>query len=247
MKNVDFRYPGTDHNQLTDVNIKLTLSSRVAVIGANGAGKSTLIKMIVGETLPSNAEEKNTSFFLHHNLRIAYIAQHSFHHVEAHYEESPCAYIAWRFKESVDREKMESEGYRLSDEEKEKVQAWGLEGIWSRRMKAGRLEYEVKKRGVREKDNKYFTKEELLDMGFSRSVKQADEKVSPPACTHTPRERPHALIKNRGGAGSERPDRSLVAPTSAPDLAARWLPPLTPPTNHPPRSPPSTPVWTSAP
>ena len=55
---------------------------------------------------------------------------------------------------------------------------WGLEGIWSRRLKAGRLEYEVKKRNVREKDNKYYTKDELLEMGFDRTLKQADEKIA---------------------------------------------------------------------
>jgi elongation factor 3 len=109
MKGVDYTYPGADKPTLTDVNLKMTLSSRVAVVGANGAGKTTLIKMLVGETTPSNTAADPT-FFIHHNLRIAYIAQHSFHHVEAHYENSPCSYIAWRFKDSVDKEKMESEG-----------------------------------------------------------------------------------------------------------------------------------------
>ncbi len=175
LTNVNFRYPGAEKNQLSDVNIKMTLSSRVAVVGANGAGKSTLIKMIVGETKPSNTD---CNFFIHHNLRIAYVAQHSFHHVESHYESSPCSYIAWRFKDAYDKEKFESEGYRISAEEKDRVEEWGLEGIWSRRMKGGKLEYEVKKRGVREKDNKYYTKEKLIEMGFEKTVKQADEKIA---------------------------------------------------------------------
>ena len=34
LENVDFRYPGADRNQLTDVNLKMTLSSRVVVLGA---------------------------------------------------------------------------------------------------------------------------------------------------------------------------------------------------------------------
>ena len=59
LTNVDFTYPGFDEPTLTDVNIKMTLSSRVAVVGANGAGKSTLIKMIVGETKPSNEVSTN--------------------------------------------------------------------------------------------------------------------------------------------------------------------------------------------
>jgi elongation factor 3 len=54
MAGVDFRYPGASQNQLTDINLKMSLSSRVAVLGANGAGKTTLVKMIVGETQPTN-------------------------------------------------------------------------------------------------------------------------------------------------------------------------------------------------
>jgi len=54
MEGVDFRYPGRDNNQLTNVNLKMSLSSRIVVLGANGAGKTTLLKMIVGETVPSN-------------------------------------------------------------------------------------------------------------------------------------------------------------------------------------------------
>jgi elongation factor 3 len=34
LEHVDFRYPGRDKNQLTDINLKMTLSSRVVVLGA---------------------------------------------------------------------------------------------------------------------------------------------------------------------------------------------------------------------
>ena len=36
LSNVDYTYPGNTAATLTDVNVKMTLSSRVAVIGANG-------------------------------------------------------------------------------------------------------------------------------------------------------------------------------------------------------------------
>lgn len=39
MEGVDFRYPGSDKDQLTQVNLKMSLSSRVVVLGHNGAGK----------------------------------------------------------------------------------------------------------------------------------------------------------------------------------------------------------------
>lgn len=176
MEGVNFRYLGNDFDTLNDVNIKMSLSSRVAILGANGAGKTTLVKMIVGDTQPTNLGD--CKFFIHHNLRVAYVAQHSFHHVEQHLEESPAAYIQWRFKDAYDREKLESAGFRISDEEQKAIDDFNLEGIWSRRVRAGVLEYEVKKKNVREKDNKYYSKEELLSMGFEKLLKQTDEKIA---------------------------------------------------------------------
>ena len=81
-----FTWPGRDAPTLVDASCKLTLASRVCVLGANGAGKSTLIKLVVGENGPDNGE----CLWRHHNLRIAYVAQHSFHHIEQHLDRSPC-------------------------------------------------------------------------------------------------------------------------------------------------------------
>ena len=177
MENVDFRYKGAETNQLTDVNLKMSLSSRVVILGANGAGKTTLLKMIVGETIPSNSGQGG-KFYVHPNLRIAYVAQHAFSHVERHMEESPVAYLQWRFKDGFDKEKLESEAYRITPEEQEAIDAFNLEGIWSRRMRGGKLEYEVKKKHVREKDNKYYSRDELMGMGFEHLIKQTDEKIA---------------------------------------------------------------------
>jgi elongation factor 3 len=155
----------------------MSLSSRVAVLGANGAGKSTLIKMIVGETQPSNVGS-GCKLFIHHNLRVAYVSQHAFFHIEQHLDDAPAAYIQWRFKEGYDKEKINSEAYRISPEEQQRIDDFGLEGIWSRRLKAGKLEYEIKRKNIREKDNIYLTKDELLAMGFEKLVKQTDEKIA---------------------------------------------------------------------
>jgi elongation factor 3 len=176
MQNVDYRYPGADVNTLNNVNLKMSLSSRVACIGANGAGKTTLIKMLVGETQPSNMGA--CKLYIHHNLRIAYVSQHAFFHVEQHLEDAPAAYIQWRFKDAYDKEKLMSEAYKISEDEQKLIDDFGLEDIWSRRMRAGKLEYEVKKRNVPERDNKYYTKDELLSMGFERLMKQTDEKIA---------------------------------------------------------------------
>jgi elongation factor 3 len=40
MENVDFRYPGKEKNQLTGITLKMSLSTRVVILGANGAGKT---------------------------------------------------------------------------------------------------------------------------------------------------------------------------------------------------------------
>ena len=132
--------------------------------------------MIVGETIPSNLGE--CKYYIHQNLRIAYVAQHAFSHVEQHMEDSPVSYIQWRFKDGFDKEKLDSAAYKISPEEQKAIDDFGLEGIWSRRMRAGRVEYEVKKRNVPEKDNKYYSKDELLAMGFEHLLKQTDEKIA---------------------------------------------------------------------
>jgi len=87
--------------------------------------------MIAGDTTPSNPED--CKFFIHHNLRVAYVAQHSFFHVEEHMETSPVAYIQWRFKDAYDKEKLESAAFKISENEQAAIDAFGLEGIWSRR------------------------------------------------------------------------------------------------------------------
>ena len=176
MDNVDYRYPGAANNTLSNVTLQMSLSSRVVVLGANGAGKTTLVKMIVGETQPSNLG--SCKLYIHHNLRVAYVSQHAFYHVEQHMEDAPASYIQWRFKDGYDKEKIQSEAFRITPEEQQRIDDFNLEGIWSRRLRAGVLEYEVKKKNVKEKDNKYYTKDELLSMGFVQLLKQTDEKIA---------------------------------------------------------------------
>jgi elongation factor 3 len=115
---------------------------------------------------------------MHTNLRVAYVAQHAFHHVEQHIENSPASYIQWHFKDGYNRENLESEGFKIGPEEAQAIKDFNLKTIWSRRMRAGNLEYEVKKVNTHEKDNKYFLRNELLAMGFEKLLKQTDEKIA---------------------------------------------------------------------
>ena len=76
-KGVFFQYPQAPLPQLIDVSIQCSLASRVAVVGVNGAGKSTLVKLMVGELEPDQGLIER-----HPNLRVAYVAQHAFAHIE---------------------------------------------------------------------------------------------------------------------------------------------------------------------
>merc|ERR1712137_742331 len=102
MTDVSFKYPTREVNTLNNVSIQVSMASRVAVIGVNGAGKSTMIKLMVGELEPN--EEGAAKIVKHPNMRLAYVAQHAFHHIEAHLEMTPTQYIEWRFQGGMDRE-----------------------------------------------------------------------------------------------------------------------------------------------
>ncbi|KAH8055381.1 ATPase [Aureococcus anophagefferens] len=96
----------------------LSQASRVACIGPNGAGKSTLIKALVGETKP---DAGSPEIYRHQNCRVAYVAQHAFHHIEQHLEMSPVEYIQWRFSGGLDKEQQAMEAAQMTDEEKAKL------------------------------------------------------------------------------------------------------------------------------
>ncbi len=46
-KNVSFRYPGSDHCVIKNVNVKLQTDESVVLVGLNGAGKTTLLKLLM--------------------------------------------------------------------------------------------------------------------------------------------------------------------------------------------------------
>ena len=92
MAHCDFTYPGNTVPTLFDISVQVSLSSRVACVGENGAGKSTMIKVLTGEVVPQTGE-----VWRHPNARVAYLAQHAFHHIEDHMNKTPNEYIRWRF------------------------------------------------------------------------------------------------------------------------------------------------------
>lgn len=81
-------------------------------IGANGAGKSTLIKCLTGEL-----EATDGNVWRHPNCRIAYVAQHAFHHIEKHLDKTPNQYIQWRYVSGEDREEQEKSHIAMTEDE----------------------------------------------------------------------------------------------------------------------------------
>ena len=117
-KNLTFTYPGASKPTLINCSVQASQASRIACIGPNGAGKSTLIKVLVGETKP---DPGCPEVYRHQNCRIAYVAQHAFHHIEQHLEMSPVEYIQWRFSGGLDKEQQAMEAAQMTDEEKQKL------------------------------------------------------------------------------------------------------------------------------
>merc|ERR1719198_1301356 len=125
MNNVTFTYPTKTKPTIMGVNLTVSQVSRVAVIGANGAGKSTAIKVLVGEQKPTEGSIWKAS-----GLRMAYVAQHAFHHLEKHMQRTPTDYIMWRFAGNDDRESLEFKSTELSvDEEKARATKWCIDSV----------------------------------------------------------------------------------------------------------------------
>merc|ERR1719277_2993187 len=125
MNNVTFQYPTKDKPTIVGVSLTVSQVSRVAVIGANGAGKSTAIKVLVGEQKPTEG-----SIWKAAGLRLAYVAQHAFHHLEKHMQETPTQYIMWRFAGNDDKESLEFKSTELSvDEEAARAAKWCIDSV----------------------------------------------------------------------------------------------------------------------
>jgi len=120
MQDVNFKYPSHEKNTIENVSLTCCMASRVAVVGANGAGKSTAIKLLIGEL-----KAEQGTIWRHHNMRLAYVAQHAFHHLERHMDKTPVDYILWRFAGADDRESLDNMNMELNDDdEKKRLTPW---------------------------------------------------------------------------------------------------------------------------
>jgi len=195
MKDVTFQYPSRDTPTIYDINIECSRVSRVGVIGANGAGKSTAIKILIGELKTVHGEVTK-----HPGMRVAYIAQHAFHHLEKHLHKTPTQYIMWRFAGNEDKEGIDMINKESAEEIKvvkyyisttgvtielkpcetptEEKKAVIPDIIYNRTVnkKLKTKEYEVKWKGHDVENTMWVNREILIKMGAIKMVQRHDEK-----------------------------------------------------------------------
>jgi elongation factor 3 len=190
MKDVTFQYPTRDTPTVFDIHLEASRVSRVAVIGANGAGKSTAIKLLTGELHCTKGEVER-----HPNLRMAYVAQHAFQHLEKHLTQTPVQYILDRFAGGDDKEAVDFKAevvvtdvksYFLDpnnrlkpcEEKKDFAKAIQPEAILDRRenKKEKTKEYQTKLMQRPIEDAIWIERTILEKMGMLAKVQREDEK-----------------------------------------------------------------------
>merc|ERR1719313_2691853 len=194
MTNVSFKYPTHEKNTVQDICLSVCMLSRVAVVGANGAGKSTAIKLLIGEL-----KNEVGTVYRHPGCRMAYVAQHAFHHLEKHLDKTPVQYIMWRFAGNDDRESLENSTKDTNvDEEALRAVKWCVDSksgsvrkcipgekgdvpvvpdciLNRRKNKAKKFEYETKWMYKPIEASCWVERDTLCAMGFEKMVCRKDE------------------------------------------------------------------------
>ncbi|KZT24036.1 elongation factor 3 [Neolentinus lepideus HHB14362 ss-1] len=182
MRKVGFQYPTQPVQQLYDITLQVSLSSRVAVLGPNGSGKSTLVKLLIGDLEPNKGGE----IWKHPNLVIGYVAQHAFHHIDNHLDKTPLEYMLWRYQTGEDLEEMMKANRQITEEELQKMkdgstvivegQKRTIDEILARKKLKQSYEYEVSFKGLSSTENIWMSRDELVKRGFEKKVVEVDTR-----------------------------------------------------------------------
>jgi elongation factor 3 len=182
MRKVGFQYPGSAVQQLHDITLQVSLSSRVAVLGPNGSGKSTLVKLLIGDMEPNKGGE----IWKHPNLVIGYVAQHAFHHIDNHLDKTPLEYMLWRYQTGEDLEEMSKANRQISEDEEKKMKEGAnivvegqkriIDEIISRKKLKQSYEYEVSFKNLSSSENIWLPRDELIKRGFEKKVIEVDTR-----------------------------------------------------------------------
>jgi elongation factor 3 len=189
MSHCDFTYPGNTVPTLFDISIQVSMASRVGCVGENGAGKSTMIKVLTGEVVPQTGE-----VWKHPNARVAYVAQHAFHHIEDHLNKTANEYIRWRYSNGEDKESLVKVSMILTEEEAA-LQKEPFEVSWvdddGKPHKANKVVVELTgtRREARSKEYEYEVKfkdgsegsigyKQLVRRGWDKACKAIDARMA---------------------------------------------------------------------
>ncbi|KAI5475384.1 elongation factor 3 [Pseudohyphozyma bogoriensis] len=182
MRHVGFQYPTAPVQQLYDVSLQVSLSSRVAVLGPNGSGKSTLVKLLVGETEPNKGGE----VWKHPNLVIGYVAQHAFHHIDNHLDLTPLQYMLQRYQTGEDIEELSKGNRKLTEEEEKKMKEGStvvvegvkriIDDVINRKKLKQSFEYECSFKGLSSSENIWLPRDELIRRGFEKKIMEVDTR-----------------------------------------------------------------------
>ena len=190
MTNCTFTYPSNETPTIFNISAQVSMGSKIAVYGPNGHGKSTMIKVLTGEVVPQIGD-----VWSHENARIAYIAQHAFHHIENHLDKTPKEYLQWRYSGMVDKEgivklsmlptddelqlQKEPFEFSLKDEETgtvKKVMKTIVEVTGNRKQNRNKeYEYEVR---FKDGTEGMVDKNTMIKRGFDKKVKEVDLKIA---------------------------------------------------------------------
>lgn len=190
MSNCTFTYPGNTEPTIFNISSQVSMGSKIAVYGPNGHGKSTMIKVLTGEVVSQEGE-----VWTHENARVAYIAQHAFHHIESHLDKTPKEYVQWRYSGQVDKEGIVKLSMVPTDEEKQ-LQIEPFEYAWKdeetgqtkratkviievtgkrQTNKSKEYEYEVK---FKDGSENWVEKKIMIKRGFEKKIKEIDLKIA---------------------------------------------------------------------
>jgi len=182
MRDVSFQYPGSPVQQLYNISLQVSLSSRVAILGPNGSGKSTLVKILTAETEPN----LGGTMWKHPNLVIGYVAQHAFHHIDNHLDSTPLEYMLWRYQTGEDLEELHKANRTMSPEEEAKMKEGAnvikegvkrvIDELVARKKLKQSYEYEITFKGLSSAENMWMSRDELITRGFEKKVLELDTR-----------------------------------------------------------------------
>jgi len=148
-----------------------------------------MIKVLTGEVVPQTGD-----VWKHPNARVAYVAQHAFHHIEDHLNKTANEYIRWRYSNGEDKESLVKVSMVLTDEEAalqkqpfevtwtdddgkaQKAQKVVIELTGSRREnKQKEPEYECK---FRDGSEGYLSLKILTKRGWDKATKAIDARIA---------------------------------------------------------------------